>query len=262
MPRTASSTETVEGVRQAGTIDAPALARALRETLGLRHAPVALLFVVQQPDAVDSFSGEVPSACTFWRLAEERTFFAPAEAHEHCPIGALTMGFSMAEAQRERLMDLVGKMAEIDYLQAEEAAIIPSVPGDKSGIVYGPLEMFPLEPDAVLVWVSATGAMLLAEATRGSDWTPERSGTPTFGRPSCAAIAMAVRWEAATLSVGCTGMRTFTGIDADLEMAVLPRAALADLPQRLEATARANTQMAELYRAQKDRFTINPPLRR
>jgi uncharacterized protein (DUF169 family) len=103
--------------------------------------------------------------------------------------------------------------------------------------------------------------MLLAEATRGSDWTPEQSRTPTFGRP-CAAIALAVQRQAATLSVGCTGMRTFTGIDADLEMAVLPRAVLGDLPQRLEAKACANAQIAELYRAQKDRFTSNPPVQR
>jgi hypothetical protein len=31
-------------------------------------------------------------------------------------------------------------------------------------------------------------------------------------------VAMAVRRAAATLSVGCIGMRTFTGIDADLEI--------------------------------------------
>src|SRR5438105_4946167 len=130
-----SSTGMDEGVERVATIDPSALARALRETLALRHAPVALSFVMNQPPGLESFSGEVPSACAFWRHCEERTFFAPAEAHYNCPIGGLTMGFSMPEAQREHLMALVGRMSEISYVQAEEAANIPSVPGEKSGIV-------------------------------------------------------------------------------------------------------------------------------
>jgi uncharacterized protein (DUF169 family) len=242
--------------------EGPVLNRVLREVLGVRHPPVALSFVLRQPAGIESFSGEVPSACTFWRRAEASTFFAPAHAHYHCPIGALTMGFSVPEEQREHLMELVGTMSEIDYLPAAEAANIPSVPGDKNGIVYGPLETFPMEPDAVIVWVSPIGAMLLAEATKQSGWTPPQSGIATFGRPSCAAIAMAVKREAPTFSVGCAGMRIFTGIDPDLDMAVLPRTVLADLPQRLNSTADANARMAKHYTAQKDRFTIIPSVAR
>jgi hypothetical protein len=52
---------------QSGTttvIDAPVLAHALRQTLDLRHEPVALSFVPQQPAGNDVFSDTVPSACT------------------------------------------------------------------------------------------------------------------------------------------------------------------------------------------------------
>lgn len=255
MPSKASSTGTVNGNGHPESLDKGALARALRTTLNLRLPPVALTFVAGQPAGIEAYSSDVPSACTFWRRCEESVFFAPAEAHYNCPIGALTMGFSMPDTQRDRLMELVGKMGEIGYLRGDEALNIPSVPGEKGGIVYGPLETFPLHPDAVLVWVSGASAMLLDEATGASQWTPEQTGTASFGRPSCAAIPIALRRETATFSVGCSGMRTFTEIDDDLQLAVLPKASLSDLAERLNATARANVQMAEHYRSQKALFS-------
>jgi uncharacterized protein (DUF169 family) len=237
-----------------GTARGPQLAEALRDTLDLRFRPVALAFVTERPEDVEVVEGEVPSACTFWRRAENGVFFAPAEAHMNCPIGAMTMGFAMTDEQQGNLMQLVGEMGAIGYVDPAEAANIPSVPGEKSGIVYGPLEEFPLEPDVVLAWVTGSGAMMLDEATGTSRWTPEQAGVMTFGRPSCAAIAVALRTSGPAFSVGCAGMRIFTGIDPNLNLAVLPRAILADLEERLAATARANEQMSELYNAQKRQF--------
>ena len=254
MPSRTSSTGRAEPDGGAGAVRNGALARKLRETLGLRLPPVALAFVTETPDGVEAFADEVPSACTFWRRAETSVFFASAAAHAHCPIGALTMGFSMSPEEQEQLMSLVGSMAERGYVAAEEAANIPSVPGEKHGIVYGPLEHLPLEPDAVLLWVSGRSAMLLGEATRASEWTHEASGTGSFGRPSCAAIPVAVRDSAPAFSVGCAGMRTFTEIGDDLQLAVLPRASLDGLDERLEATVRVNEEMLGYYAGQKARY--------
>jgi uncharacterized protein (DUF169 family) len=242
------------GEGNGGAVDLDALARALQNTLGLRYPPVALTFVKQAPDGVRSFTGQVPSACTLWRHAERGVFFAPADAHFNCLIGALTMGFSMPESHKAQLMELVGHICGIGYVQPDEPANIPSEPSDKSGIVYGPLANFPLEPDAVLLWVSAASAMPFAEATGTSRWTPEQHGAATFGRPSCAAIPAAMKQETPTFSLGCTGMRMFTEIDADLQLAVVPKSALAGLRERLEAVASVNAQMAEYYAAQKARF--------
>jgi uncharacterized protein (DUF169 family) len=96
--------------------------------------------------------------------------------------------------------------------------------------------------------------MLLNEATDASRWTPDQSGTASFGRPSCGAIAVAVNRGTPTFSVGCKGMRTFTEIDDDLQLAVVPKPALPNLGARLDATARANAQMAEFYESQKALF--------
>jgi uncharacterized protein (DUF169 family) len=151
-------------------------------------------------------------------------------------------------------MELVGQIGGMGYIDPGEAANIPSVPGAKSGIVYGPLESFPLVPDAVLMWVSGNAAMILAEATGSARWTADQHGTATFGRPSCAAIPVAVRNGTPTFSLGCTGMRTFTAVDPELQLAVLPKAVLPRLGERLAATAAVNAQMAQYYAAQSARF--------
>jgi uncharacterized protein (DUF169 family) len=245
---------TSNGGDEQAPVDRGVLSDALRTTLGLRLRPIALSFVAERPAHIDMLPHEVPSACAFWRRAEENTFFAPAEAHFNCPIGALTMGFGMTDAQKATLMDLVGSISGMGYVDATEAANIPSVPGNKAGIVYGPLESFPLEPDVVLAWVSPSAAMLLAEATGTSRWTAEQHGTATYGRPSCGAIPIALKNEVATFSLGCTGMRTFTAVDPDLELAVLPASVLPELAQRLEAVFRVNAQMQDYYTAQNARF--------
>ena len=48
-------------------------------------------------------------------------------------------------------------------------------------------------------------------------------------------------------------MRTFTEVDDDLSLAVVPGAALPRLRERLEATQRANARMTDHYLAQKQR---------
>ena len=136
MPNKAFST----GAADDQPFDRRALATTLKSTLGLRLPPVALSFVEARPTDIAEFTEAVPSACTLWRRAEAGVFFASAAAHANCPIGVLTMGFTMSDDQKKTLMDLVGQIGTLGYIDPAEAANIPSVPGDKSGIVYGPLE--------------------------------------------------------------------------------------------------------------------------
>ncbi|MEE8126350.1 MAG: hypothetical protein V3T42_11090, partial [Nitrospirales bacterium] len=50
----------------------------ITSAFGLDIAPVAMALVDDQPQGVESIEGEFPSFCTFWRIAEEKTFYAPA----------------------------------------------------------------------------------------------------------------------------------------------------------------------------------------
>ncbi len=226
------------------------LATLLTESLKLETPPVAVRFVTERPAGVRVFQGEVPSACTFWRRAEHETFYADTPSHFNCLVGAHTMGLDIPPAKGQELMELVGQMHANEYLDPAEVAHIPTVPGAKSGIVYGPVADTQEAPDVVLVWVAPYQAMLLQEATGGSVWS-EHSGVPTFGRPSCAAIPAAIAQARATQSLGCMGMRVFTEVGRDQLLGVLPKLLLEKLSPELERVARANDKMTQHYRGQK-----------
>jgi uncharacterized protein (DUF169 family) len=230
--------------------DCRELSSLLTSTLGLATLPVALRFVEQPPVGLPQFQGEVPSACTFWRRAEQSMFYADAPTHFNCLIGTHTMGLPMPEEKGPELMALIGQMNDNRYFSPDEVAHVPTDKQAKSGIVYGPLAAFTDDPDAVLLWLTPYQSMLLQEAAGTSAWT-EQPGIPTFGRPSCAAIPVAIQRATATQSLGCMGMRVFTEIAQDRLLAVLPRQRLAGLPAELARVADANSKMTQHYRGQK-----------
>lgn len=235
-------------------MDRQDLAEKLLAQLQLDAPPVALAFVESPPANVDVFAGQVPSACTLWRRAESRTFYAPAETHYNCPIGVMTMGFEMPGAVQEQLMGVMGKMCGCGYVVEAEAAKIPSVSKKKSGIVYGPLATFPGEPDLVLLWVTPRQAMLLGEAVGTTRWT--ESGTAVYGRPACAALAAAAETSRPASSFGCMGMRTYTEIPDDRLFVAVPGSRLLELVDTLGATLAANAEMRDYYVAHKAQYAV------
>ena len=231
-------------------IDNAELSRLLTSNLNLTTPPVALRFVQQPPEGLPHFQGEVPSACSFWRRAEQGAFYADAPAHTNCMIGYHVMGLPMSKELEPELMATLGKMGATGYFDGGEVPHMPTVAGDKSGVVYGPLASLDGEPDAVLVWLTPYQSMLLQEATGTARWS-EQSGVPTFGRPSCAAIPAALTKGVATQSLGCMGMRIFTEVAQDRLLGVLPKQLLDQLPAALQKVADSNEQMAQHYRGQK-----------
>ncbi len=221
--------------------------------LALAAPPVALAFVEAPPAGVRNFDQEVPSACTFWRKAETSVFYAPAEKHFNCPIGGMTMGFDMPGAVQENLMELVRKMFGCGYISPEETAKIPSIKKKKTGIVYGPLGNFPIEPDLILMWLTPSQAMLYSEAAGTCRWSDELPAM-VFGRPSCAALPVAFGQSQSTLSLGCTGMRIFTDISENRLLAVLPADRLQEFLNGLGSITEANAAMREFYEGHKGKF--------
>lgn len=193
----------------------------LVECLGLDSSPVALQFVREISDNIPQFDDTVPAGCAFWRRAEQGVFYASASDHANCPIGVHTMGLPMSNETAVELQELVQQMGELSYVNPTEVDHIPTVPGEKSGVVYGPLATTEAQPDAILVWVTPYQAMLLNEATGSAAWS-QYSGVSTFGRPGCAAIPAALKQGMAALSLGCMGMLTFTEISQDRMLTVLP----------------------------------------
>lgn len=229
------------------------IADSISSELDLDMPPVALAFVDGPPADVEMTEAVVPSSCAFWRKAEERVFYAPAEAHFNCPVGAMVMGFDLPEPVQANLGAAVEMMCNVAYLGADEPANIPTVKKEKNGIVYGPLSEFPIEPDVVLIWVTSRQAMLLSEAAGNSRWM-ETGKRSVFGRPACAAIPSALSSEEPVLSLGCMGMRTYTEILPDRLLCVVPATKLEEFRESLVATMVANRQMQSYYEQQKAQF--------
>ena len=223
------------------------IAGSLTNLLGLAAPPVALAYLDEPPPGTPRWDGAaVPSACTFWRRAETQLFFAPAQAHMNCPVGALTSGFTLGEEGERNLAAVITRMTGAGYLAPPEAARIPRISKKKAGVLYGPLATFPDTPDLVLLWLDARQAMLLQEGSGDARWDSPAS-MPAFGRPSCAALPVALADGRPVLSFGCAGMRTFTDLDSAKLLAVVPASAAAGLVEALERTAAANGAVQVMY---------------
>jgi uncharacterized protein (DUF169 family) len=213
------------------------LDRVLGRMLRPARPPVAVARVSRTPGGIPRFRGRVPSMCSFWPRAQRRLFVAEAADHMNCPVGALIGGFELTAAARRQLGDAVAMMCRVGYLRPGEAEKISTMPRGTRAILYGPLARFPARPEFVLMWLRPAQAMILREAVGGK----------ILGRPACSALPAAHATGHATFSLGCTGMRAFTGVDEAMMLSVLPHEALRHVEARLRRIVAANRAMKAYY---------------
>lgn len=230
------------------------LAERITAALALDIPPVALTFTDQAPEGVAEVEQAMPSACSFWRVAESGVFYASAAAHLNCPIGAMTMGFEMPAETMAELQGVVTMMCEAGYIDAEEPARIPTTGRAAAGIVYGPLAEIPVAPDLVLLWLTPRQAMIYNEAAGSARWNAD-GPMLVSGRPACAALPSALAHDRPALSFGCAGMRTFTGIREDRMLAAVPGDRVAEIADALERTGASNRTMQAFYDQRKAQFS-------
>ena len=78
--------------------------------------------------------------------------------------------------------------------------------------------------------------------------------TNVLGRPGCAVLPLTLKTGMATLSFGCKGNRTFTGL-SDSEMYVaIPGDKWAAVAEKLVETNAANASMGTFYQGRKAEF--------
>ncbi len=223
------------------------------DLLQLKQPPIGLAFVDDAPEGVQHINARVPSACTFWRLAERGVFYATAEDHQECPIGMMTMGFTMPEASQQRAQALVQTMADVQYFSPAEVSALPIVNKPHQSIVYGRLDQFPVEADVVLCILDTQQAMLVAEAMGNINWL-QQGGQSSFGRPTCAVIPRTMRTGTTSISFGCVGARAYTGLTSSEVVLAIPGHEFAGLVERLQTTVAANAALAPFHQQQKARF--------
>ncbi len=231
------------------------LANRFNDLLELKQSPVGLAFVDDVPAEVPHTNSRVPSACTFWRLAEQGVFFATAEDHQECPIGMMTMGFTMPEASQQRAQELVQTMADVQYFSPAEVAALPVIKKPHQSIIYGRLDQFPIEADIVLCILDTQQAMLIAEALGNVNWLHD-GGQSAFGRPTCAVIPRTMQTGDTSMSFGCVGARTYIGLTPSEVVLTIPASEFASLVDRLEVTTAANAALAPFHQQQKARFNV------
>ena len=222
------------------------VADSLVAQLNLKLPPIALAFVAERPPDVPPIGNVAPSSCALWRRAETDVFYAPAEAHFNCPLGAMVMGFPLPEAQMQQLQEAVQMMCGLSYVSEEEVDRVPKIPSPSAGIVYGPLGRFPLAPDAALLWVTPQQGMMLSECCGLVNWAASPSGM--LGRPGCASIPAALAAGKTAHSFGCIGMRINTGISEEFFLMVVPGELLQTLARDVAHTYAVNQQLEAYYR--------------
>ena len=234
-------------------MDTTQINQEIVSAFGLAIPPVAMAFVDEQPQGVSAIEGEFPSFCTFWREAEDKTFYASAEKHYNCPIGAMILGIEMPKEVQEELGGLVKKMCECSYLSEDEPANIPTLSKKMSGVVYGPLKDFPVEPELVMMWLKPSQAMIYNEVLGCCKWS-ESMQSMALGRPACAVIPTTLDKSPFGMSLGCTGMRTFTEISDEHILATLNFKEIDSFLTNLKSTLSANKEMKEIYISKKNQF--------
>ena len=226
----------------------------LQEVLNLSAPPIAIGFSDEPPAGLERWpGGAVPAGCVFWREAMKgRAFFTVPADHYNCAVGAYTHAIDLSAGRGTQLEDTLKFMVLKEYLRMEEVPGIPTLEKAPAYISYAPVEIAAFRPDLILIAAKPAAAMLIYE-------TALRSGAGaalanTLGRPACAVLPLTSKTGVASLSLGCMGNRTFTGLPEEELYVCIPGGRWASLVSKLTEIGRANSAMQQHYRNHKAQF--------
>lgn len=235
--------------------DWKALAGRLQTGLGLAAPPIAITFAQAAPAGVPAFdepmpapqadgrTGSVSAGCVFWMKSVERTFSTVAADHANCSVGSVTHGFqTLADVGQN---EDVAALLECNWVTEAAIPTIPVVTERPAAVVYGPLAETPVEPDVALLRVSGRQLMVLHDAF---------PNLRIEGKPQCHIIAIAKEQGEMAASVGCQLSRVRTGMSNAEMTCAIPAAMIADVVDRIEATATADNAVARYASEDMKRF--------
>jgi uncharacterized protein (DUF169 family) len=237
------------------TQDWAGLAGRLDAALAPTAPAVAITFTDAPPDGVSAFdapiappsadgrTGRVPAGCVFWMRGAERTFSTVAEDHANCSVGSWTHGFIGLEEAATR--GDVGTLLESGWVTMEMVPGIPVVSETPGSVTYGPLTETPLDPDVVLLRLTAKSLMVLSDAL---------PGLKIEGKPQCHIVAMAKEHGEVAASVGCALSRVRTGMPSTDTTCAIPATRLAEVVEAVERTATTDAVVARYAAEDATRF--------
>jgi uncharacterized protein (DUF169 family) len=221
------------------------LAEALQANLHPSAPPMAITFSDAPPPGVELYdapmppptpdgrTGRVPAGCVFWMKGAERTFTTAPEDHGNCSVGSMTHGLATMEEVSGRAD--IAALLDSGWITTDMIPGIPVVRDRPGAITYGPLADTPVDPDVILVRLTAKSLMVLSDAL---------PGLRIEGKPQCHIVAAAKEQGEVVASVGCMLSRTRTGMSSGDVTCAIPASRLGEVVDRLEATARADAAVA------------------
>lgn len=221
----------------------------LVRSLALKHRPVAVTIVDTPPAGVSTFSGQVPSGCTFWQLASEgRSFYTQHADHYNCAVGCHTHSIPLPPERESELMATVGFMVATGYLKMEEVAGIARLEKAPKHVVYSPLGEAKVAPDVIIVRGEPGKLMLLQEAGYRAGVKVE---SPLLARPTCMAIPVAMT-RGVTMSTGCVGNRVYTELSDSELYIMVPGGDIARVSEQLDRILSANATLNEYHQKRRE----------
>lgn len=223
--------------------------------LGTDSPPIAIGFLDTVPEGIAAWDGpEMPAGCSFWKEAwSGKTFYTTPEDHYNCAVGAHTHRVELPMARASELMDTVGFMVESGYIAMEEVPGIPVLLETPAAVAYGPVDSAPFTPSVVLVALQPAQAMLLYEAVVQAGVSTALM--PSLGRPACAVLPLALSSDAAAISLGCKGNRTFTELSEGKLYLCIPGDKWDEVLEHYTKAAQANEIMGNYYTDKKGKFS-------
>jgi uncharacterized protein (DUF169 family) len=223
------------------------------QALGLTRTPVAISFVSEIPAGIPRVAKREAAGCAYWKLAASgEVFYATAEDHLGCPIGAYVLGLALPGETAQELDATLGLMHRLEYLRPEEVAQVPRLGRAWVAVVYSPLDRPFLPPDVAVFLGSARPLMLLLEAVR-------LAGVPVLplaGRPACGMIPTVEQARGAVTNLGCIGNRVYTQIGDDEFYVALPGACLPAVEQALPRICQANRTLETYHCGRRERQAV------
>jgi uncharacterized protein (DUF169 family) len=213
--------------------DWAALARGLTDHLHPTAPPLAITFSPSPPDGVPRTAEPPVAGCVFWMRGVESTFTTVAADHAGCSVGSVTHGFKAIDEVAGN--DDVAALLDSGWVTPDMVPQIPVVTERPGAVTYGPLADTPVDPDVVLVRLTAKSLMVLSDAV---------PGLRIEGKPQCHIVAIAKEQGEIAASVGCMLSRVRTGMPSTDMTCAIPAARLASLVDDVRRTAEIDAVVA------------------
>lgn len=235
--------------------DWSSLAAAITAALHPTAPPIAITFTAERPAGVPSFdkpmpppspdgrTGRVAAGCVFWMESVDTTFSTVAEDHGNCSVGSWTHGFKTLDEIAGN--GDVGALLESGWVTMDMVPHIPTVTEKPGAVTYGPLADTTIDPDVVLVRLTAKSLMVLSDAL---------PGLRVEGKPQCHIVAAAKEQNDVVASVGCALSRVRTGMPSTDHTCAIPAGKLAEVVEAVQRTADTDAVVARYAAEDATRF--------